>query len=62
MYFVLVALSAKNTPKALVVLTWGNAMASLGTIIGANLGRLLSLIHIVEIGFSIKHRASRTKT
>ena len=50
MYFVLVALSAKNTPNALVVLTWGNAMASLGTIIGANLGRLANQYYHVDYG------------
>lgn len=48
MYFVLIALAAKNTSNALVVLTWGNAMASLGTIIGANLGRLANRYYHID--------------
>ncbi|MEG1561977.1 MAG: helix-turn-helix transcriptional regulator [Raoultibacter sp.] len=40
MYISLVALGSKNKQGSLVVLTWGNAMASLGTIVGANFGRL----------------------
>ena len=48
MYFVLVSLSAKNNMNALVVLTWGNAMASLGTIVGANLGRLVNQYYFVD--------------
>lgn len=50
MNFVLVALAAKNSMNALVVLTWGNAMASLGTIFGANLGRLANQYYYVDHG------------
>lgn len=50
MYFVLVALSSKNTANALVVLTWGTAMASLGTIFGANFGRLANQYYHVDYG------------
>ena len=39
MYFVLIALGAKNTVSALPMLAWGNAMASWGTLLGANFGR-----------------------
>lgn len=39
MYFVLIALGAKNTVNALPMLAWGNAMASWGTLLGANFGR-----------------------
>lgn len=48
MYFVLISLSMKNNMNALVVLTWGNAMASLGTIVGANLGRLINQYYLVD--------------
>ncbi|WP_139652590.1 helix-turn-helix transcriptional regulator [Raoultibacter phocaeensis] len=50
MYFVLVALAAKNVANALVVLTWGTAMASLGTIIGANFGRLANQYYHIDYG------------
>lgn len=50
MYFVLVALAAKNISGALVVLTWGTAMASLGTIIGANFGRLANQYYHADNG------------
>lgn len=50
MYFVLVALASKNNSNALVVLTWGTAMASLGTIIGANFGRLANQYYHVDYG------------
>lgn len=40
MCFVLVALGKRNTLSALSVLAWGNAMASWGTLLGANFGRL----------------------
>lgn len=48
MYFVLVALAVQNKSNALVVLTWGNAMASLGTIIGANFGRLTNHYYNID--------------
>ncbi|MEG0504310.1 MAG: LuxR C-terminal-related transcriptional regulator [Raoultibacter sp.] len=50
MYFVLVALASKNVANALVVLTWGTAMASLGTIFGANFGRLANQYYHVDYG------------
>lgn len=39
MYFVLIALGAKNTVSALPLFAWGSAMASWGTLLGANFGR-----------------------
>ncbi|MEG2533125.1 MAG: LuxR C-terminal-related transcriptional regulator [Gordonibacter sp.] len=39
MYYVLIALGSKNTLNALPMLAWGNAMASWGTLLGANFGR-----------------------
>lgn len=50
MYFVLVSLATKNNMNALVVLTWGNAMASLGTVVGANLGRLVNQYYALDHG------------
>ncbi len=40
MYYMLIALSAKNPLAALPVMAWGSAMASWGTLLGANFGRL----------------------
>ena len=40
MYYVLIAIGTKNPAGALPALSWGNAMASWGTIVGAALGRL----------------------
>lgn len=40
MYYMLIALGTKNPVAALPVLAWGNAMASWGTLLGANFGRL----------------------
>ncbi len=40
LYFVLIALGSKNSTSALPMLAWGNAMASWGTLLGANFGRL----------------------
>lgn len=40
MYYMLIALGAKNPVAALPMLAWGNAMASWGTLLGANFGRL----------------------
>lgn len=40
MYYMLIALGTKNPIAALPVLAWGNAMASWGTLLGANFGRL----------------------
>lgn len=40
MYYVLIAIGTRNPMGALPALSWGNAMASWGTIIGAALGRL----------------------
>ena len=39
MYYMLIALGSKNTLNALPMLAWGNAMASWGTLLGANFGR-----------------------
>lgn len=39
MYYVLIAIGAKNPTGALSVFAWGNAMASWGTILGAVFGR-----------------------
>lgn len=44
MYFVLIALGSRNTVIALPVLAWGNAMASWGTLLGANFGRLTNSV------------------
>lgn len=44
MYFVLIALGAKNTVSALPMLAWGNAMASWGTLLGANFGRFTNVV------------------
>lgn len=44
MYFVLIALGAKNTVSALPMLAWGNAMASWGTLLGANFGRFTNAV------------------
>ena len=44
MYFVLIALGAKNTVSALPMLAWGNAMASWGTLLGANFGRFTNVM------------------
>lgn len=44
MYFVLIALGAKNTMSALPMLAWGNAMASWGTLLGANFGRFTNVM------------------
>ncbi|MDJ1650605.1 MULTISPECIES: helix-turn-helix transcriptional regulator [Gordonibacter] len=43
MYYVLIALGAKNTLNALPLLAWGNAMASWGTLLGANFGRFTNV-------------------
>lgn len=40
MYYVLIAIGAKNRTGALSVFAWGNAMASWGTILGATFGRM----------------------
>lgn len=40
MYYMLIALGTKNPIAALPVLAWGNAMASWGTLLGANFGRI----------------------
>lgn len=40
MYYVLIAIGAKNPAGALSVFAWGNAMASWGTILGAVFGRV----------------------
>ena len=40
MYYMLIALGTKNPVVALPMLAWGNAMASWGTLLGANFGRL----------------------
>lgn len=40
MYYMLIALSAKNPLAALPVMAWGSAMASWGTLLGANFGRM----------------------
>lgn len=45
MLFVLIELGHRNKAGAFVALAWGNAMASLGTIIGANLGRLTNFLY-----------------
>lgn len=42
MYFMLIALGARNTANALPLLAWGCAMASWGTLVGANVGRLMN--------------------
>lgn len=39
MFYVLIALGSKNTLNALPMLAWGSAMASWGTLLGANFGR-----------------------
>lgn len=44
MYFVLIALGSKNAVVALPMLAWGNAMASWGTLLGANFGRITNSI------------------
>lgn len=44
MYFVLIALGAKNPASALPMLAWGNAMASWGTLLGANFGRFTNVM------------------
>lgn len=44
MYFMLIALGSKNVVNALPLLAWGNAMASLGTLLGANVGRMANLV------------------
>lgn len=53
MYFVLIALGAKNTVSALPVLAWGNAMASWGTLLGANFGRFTNAVASDAITTSI---------
>lgn len=40
MYYVLIAIGARNPTGALSVFAWGNAMASWGTILGAVFGRM----------------------